>query len=246
MRAHTSEPLLPEAIDLKVKASPGASSWIVAGVRHELLTRALPALRHDMAAPLSVIRMSLLLLRHRTATAPADEAAWEQQLGSISEQVDALAEGVRSLRDWELAISDDGITRSALVGRCASLMRAAFELHGIGLHVDEALAAGMPDEPRFPEGAALRYMVLGALGYLHDSTEGLGALRIEADGPEGLRFTASRGEPSASAEPMPMAGALRAPRKLAIDAVALQALADGLGYAVTLEPETVRLSLRPA
>jgi hypothetical protein len=74
---------------LKVKASPGASSWIVAGVRHELLTRALPALRHDMAAPLSVIRMSLLLLRHRAAAATPDEAGWEQQLQAISEQVDA-------------------------------------------------------------------------------------------------------------------------------------------------------------
>ena len=229
--------------DLKVKASPGASSWIVAGVRHELLTRALPALRHDMAAPLSVIRMSLLLLRHRAAAASGDEGLSEEPLESISEQVDALADGVRSLRDWELAASDDGITRSALVQRCASLMRAAFELHGIGLHVDEDLAAGTPDEPRFPEGAALRYMVLGVLGYLHDTTERLGAIRIEADGPEGLRLIATHGD-SVSADPMPIAGALRAPRKLAIDAVALQALADGLGYAVAVEGESVRLSLR--
>jgi len=226
---------------LKVKASPGASSWIVAGVRHELLTRALPALRHDMAAPLSVMRMSLLLLRHRVAA--GDESASEEPLEAISQQVDALAEGVRSLRDWELAASDDGVTRSALVQRCTSLMRAAFELHGIGLHVDDALVAGTPDEPRFPEGAALRYMVLGALGYLHDTTERLAAVRIEADGPEGLRFVATRGD-AVSADPMPIAGALRAPRKLAIDAVALQALADGLGHAVTVERDTVRLALR--
>jgi hypothetical protein len=215
-------------------------------VRHELLTRALPALRHDMAAPLSVIRMSLLLLRHRAAAASGDEGFSEEPLESISEQVDALADGVRSLRDWELAASDDGITRSALVQRCASLMRAAFELHGIGLHVDEDLAAGTPDEPRFPEGAALRYMVLGVLGYLHDTTERLGAIRIEADGPEGLRLVATHGD-SVPTDPMPpMAGALRAPRKLAIDAVALQALADGLGYAVSVEGESVRLSLRNA
>ena len=43
-----------------MKASPGARSWIAAGVRHELLTRALPALRHDMAAPVSVMRMGSL------------------------------------------------------------------------------------------------------------------------------------------------------------------------------------------
>ena len=197
-----------------------------------------------MAAPLSVIRMSLLLLRHRAAAASGDEGLSEEPLESISEQVDALADGVRSLRDWELAASDDGITRSALVQRCASLMRAAFELHGIGLHVDEDLAAGTPDEPRFPEGAALRYMVLGVLGYLHDTTERLGAIRIEADGPEGLRLVATHGD-SVPTDPMPpMAGALRAPRKLAIDAVALQALADGLGYAVAVEGESVRLSLR--
>ena len=133
---------------MKVKASPGASSWIVAGVQHELLTRALPALRHDMAAPLSVIRMGLLLLKHRAA-AGADEAAWEEQLQSISEQVDAMADGVRSLRDWELVGSGDGTTRSALVARCTSLMRAAFELRGIGLHVDDGLAEASPDEPRF-------------------------------------------------------------------------------------------------
>jgi signal transduction histidine kinase len=229
---------------LKVKASPGARSWIVAGVRHELLTRALPALRHDMAAPLSVIRMSLLLLKHRAAAASPDEGASEEPLEAISQQVDALADGVRSLRDWELVASDDGITRSTLVQRCASLMRAAFELHGIGLHVDEDLIAGTPDEPRFPEGAALRYMVLGALGYLHDTTERLGALHIEADGPEGLRFVATHGDSALADSMPPMAGALRAPRKLAIDAVALQALADGLGYAVAVEGETVRLTLR--
>lgn len=215
-------------------------------MRHELLTRALPALRHDMAAPLSVIRMSLLLLRHRAAAASADEAGWEQQLQAISEQVDALADGVRSLRDWELAASDEGITRSALVRRCTSLMRAAYELHGIRLHVDEGLAGGTPDEPRFPEGAALRYMVLGALGYLHDNTQRLGAIRVEPDGPEGLRFVASPGDSdSVSTDPTPMAGALRAPRKLAIDAVAFQALADGLGYPVTVDGTTVQLSLQP-
>ncbi|OUM02369.1 hypothetical protein [Variovorax sp. JS1663] len=231
---------------MKVKASPGASSWIVAGVRHELLTRALPALRHDMVAPLSVMRMGLLLLKHRSAAETFDEAAWERQIGSISEQIDALADGVRSLRDWELAVSDDGTTRSALVARCASLMRAAFELNGIRLQVDEELAPGPGDEPRFPEGASLRYLVLGALGFLHDSTEDLGAIQIAADGPEGLRFTATRGQKESPAgDPVPpMAGALRAPRKLAIDAIALQALADGLGYPVVIEGDTVRLSLR--
>ena len=92
-----------------MKASPGARSWIAAGVRHELLTRALPALRHDMAAPVSVIRMALLMLK-RQIGAPAIEAtACEERVALIDNQVSELVEGIRSLRDWELATVDDGI-----------------------------------------------------------------------------------------------------------------------------------------
>ena len=42
-----------------------------------------------------------------------------------------------------------------------------------------------------------------------------------------------------------MAGDHRAPRKLAIDAIALQSLADDLGYALTIERDSVRLPLAP-
>lgn len=228
-----------------MKSSPGARSWMAAGVRHELLTRALPALRHDMAAPVSVIRMGVLLLKRQLAasaeTSP-DAAAWAERLTQIEDQVAALAGGVRSLRDWELATLDEGITRSELVARCAALMRVAFELNGIDLKLGDALAPAAGD-PRFPAGAALRYMVLGVLGHLHDCVPHLGEIWVEAEGDDGLRFIAGHG----AAEPVePLAGAHRAPRALAIDAIALQALADGLGYAVLVEGETVRLALGAA
>jgi predicted nucleic acid-binding protein len=226
-----------------MKASPGARSWMAAGVRHELLTRALPALRHEMAAPVSVIRMAILLLKRQVASATgtthADSASVAERVDLIEDQVAALAAGVRSLRDWELATHDEGITRSALVAQCTTLMRVAFDLHGIGLVVDEALAP-REGEPLFEAGAALRYMVLGALGYLHDSVPELGEIKVEADGAEALCFVGGRG----SSEPAdPVAGAHRAPRALAIDAVALQALADGLGYEVSVEGAEVRFAL---
>jgi hypothetical protein len=62
-----------------MKASPSARSWIAAGVRHELLTRALPALRHDMAAPVSVIRMALLMLKRQVGAATIDAVACEER-----------------------------------------------------------------------------------------------------------------------------------------------------------------------
>ena len=224
-----------------MKSSPGARSWIAAGVRHELLIRAFPALRHDMATPVSVIRMVLLLLKSQASAPSFDAAAWKERTDLIEAQVAALGAGLRSLRNWELATDEEAITRSALVAQCAALMRTAFELRGITLHIGSGLEP-QADEQRFPSTAALRYMVLGALGYLHDSTPQPGAIHVEEDGADGLRITATHGRSEAHDA---LAVAQRAPRSLAIDSIALQALADGLGHAVEVERDAVRFALVP-
>ncbi len=226
-----------------MKASPGARSWIAAGVRHELLTRALPALRHHMVAPLSVIRMGLLLLRRQVASPERDAAACEQRVAAVDEQVLAVAEGIRSLRDWELATHGEGITRSALVAQCAGLLRTPFELCGIALDIDAALQHGAPDEPVHPAAPALRYLLLGALSHLHDSLPDMRAIRIEAEGADALNVRAAPG--NRLDKPLSPDNAHRAPRSLAIDAVALLSLAEDLGYRVALERDCVRLSLLP-
>jgi hypothetical protein len=222
-----------------MKSSPGARSWIAAGVRHELLTRALPALRHDMAAPVSVVRMALLMLKRQVAATPIDPAACEERVALIDNQVSELVQAIRSLRDWELATTDDGITRSALVAQCVNLMRSAFDLHGVMLDADPSLDV-QKDEPRRPAAAALRYLFLGALGYLHDGAAEAGAIRVEADGPDGLRFIALPREAGAV---NPVLDAHRAPRALAIDAIALQNLAEDMGYAIAVDGDSVRFSL---
>ena len=229
-----------------MKAAPGARSWIAAGVRHEVLTRALPALRHDMAAPVSVMRMGLLMLRRQVGSATIDPAACEERVVLIDSQIVELVSAVRSLRDWELATDDDGITRHDLVRQCVGLMRAAFDLHGIRLNVDPSLSGedGAPltdaDAPKWPSGAALRYLFLATLGYLHDTPPDVGAITIMPDGNDAVLIRATGGAPDAADV---MAGAHRAPRKLAIDGIALQSLADDLGYALTIERDAVRLPL---
>lgn len=227
-----------------MKASPGARSWIAAGVRHELLTRALPALRHDMSAPVSVMRMGLLMLRRQVAAPTIDPAACEQRVALIDSQIGELIVAVRSLRDWELATNDDGITRTALVTQCVGLMRAAFDLHGVRLDVEEALLEPVAGEPVFPAGAALRYLLLGVMGHLHDSTERVGSVSIKADGPGGLCVTAVAAA-TESESSMSGSGAHRAPRALAIDAIALQSLAEDLGYLLVIERDTVCFTLAP-
>lgn len=228
-----------------MKASPGARSWIAAGVRHELLTRALPALRHDMSAPVSVMRMGLLMLRRQVAAPTIDPAVCEQRVALIDSQIGELIGAVRSLRDWELATNDDGITRSALVNQCVGLMRAAFDLHAVRLDVDESLSEPTEREPVFPAGAALRYLLLGVMGHLHDSAVNVGTISIKGDGDGGLCVSAVPGDTEAESA-MLGSGAHRAPRALAIDAIALQSLAEDLGYLLVIERDTVCFSLATA
>lgn len=230
-----------------MKASPGARSWIAAGVRHELLTRALPALRHDMVAPVSVIRMALLMLKRQVSAPSVDAAACTERVALIEGQIAEVASGIRSLRDWELAAPGDGMTRRALVAECASLMRAAFDMQGITLKTDPALVAGESvdaDEVRWQATAALRYLLLGALGYLQDSDESVGLITISPDGTDGVLLHAEPGEAS-----RPGSSGMelhRAPRALAIDAVALQCLADDLGYTLTVGRDSVRFGFATA
>ncbi|MEJ8823444.1 hypothetical protein WKW80_15605 [Variovorax humicola] len=226
-----------------MKASPSARSWIAAGVRHEVLTRALPALRHDMVAPVSVIRMGLLMLKRQVAADSIDASACAERVELVESQLGELVIGVRSLRDWELATTSEGITRSALVAQCVSLMRAAYEMQGISLTVDPALASAA-DEIQWPHAAALRYLLLGAMGHLHDSIEGLGAISVAPDGPRVLCLSAVARDGAAALPDE--ADAHRAPRALAIDAIALQSLADDLGYAVKRDDATLRLDFGAA
>ncbi|CAN5258700.1 hypothetical protein BH10PSE18_BH10PSE18_04860 [soil metagenome] len=223
-----------------MKSSPGARSWIAAGVRHELLTRALPALRHDMSAPVSVMRMGLLMLKRQVAAPTIDVDACQERVALIDSQIAELVAAVRSLRDWELATGDDGISRPALVRQCTSLMRTAFDLQNIRLDVDEALTTEDGDaDVRWPSGASLRYLLLGAMGFLQDSAPDVATIRIAPDGSQGIQLTAIAGatdDADAMAEH-------RAPRKLAIDVIALQSLADDLGYALSADRNSVRFGL---
>ncbi len=225
-----------------MKSSPGARSWIAAGVRHELLTRALPALRHDMSAPVSVMRMGLLMLKRQVAAPTIDAEACQERVALIDSQIAELVAAVRSLRDWELATGDDGISRPALVRQCTSLMRTAFDLQNIRLDVDEALVADGDGDPRWPSGAALRYLLLGAMGFLQDSVPNVATIRIAPDGGYGIQLSAVAGVTD-EADAM---AAHRAPRKLAIDVIALQSLADDLGYALSADRGSVRFDLAAA
>lgn len=241
-----------------MKAAPSARSWMAAGVRHELLMRALPAVRHDLAAPLSLMRMQLLLLRrHAQADAPAPAEALAARVTQLESQTSEISDSLRTLRQWEWPTPEGALgatepTRAELVAQAVSLMRAAFELNGIALQVADALnplsgaAADAGPAERWPDPVGLRYLLLGALCHLHDWHDGLeggGSIELSPLEDWGVQLKA-RSAAAAQGQP---AGALaphRAPRHLAIDAVSLQALADDLGHEVQITPGMLVVDLR--
>lgn len=232
-----------------MKASPAARSWIAAGVRHELLTRVLPALRHDMVGPVSVMRMGVLMLKRQVESPTIDPQACNERVALIDSQINQLIDGVRLLRDWELATTDEGITRPALVQLCVTLLRPAFSLQGVQIEVEPELEEPPREgETSWPRAAALRYLLLCGLNYLHDASPDHEptVIHIESEGQDGLllRLRAAK-QGALNGNGMPEAAVVhRAPRRLAIDAVALQSLADDLGYQVEVTGEnTVHLRL---
>lgn len=229
-----------------MKASPAARSWIAAGVRYELLTRVLPALRHDMVGPVSVMRMGVLMLKRQVEAPQIDSQACNERVALIDAQLAELLDGVRLLRNWELVGTDEGIARSELAQMCVALLRPAFSLQDIQLEMEDALELPTADtEERLPRAAALRYLLLGGLNYLHDACTDECTIRIETDGRGGLFLRTMPGMVEGGHDGMPESAVVHcAPRRLAIDAVALQNLADDLGYEVQVDGEEwVRISL---
>ncbi|HSW20357.1 MAG TPA: hypothetical protein VLJ86_24250 [Ramlibacter sp.] len=218
--------------------APAPQHWTAAGVRHELLARVLPTLRHELATPIATLRMALLVLKRQLTQSAIDQPACQERMALLDEQLGALIRVLHSLRDWDLGTGEAAIARAALAAQCVALMRPAFEVNGTRLEVDAAIAA-QDGDLRLPSAGAPRYLCLGALGYLQDNLPQFGLVRVEADGADGLRFVALQ-----HAANVPCVDHLPRPRsRLMIDAAALQCLADDLGLGVDIRPEAVRVSL---
>ncbi len=245
--------------------SVALTRWIAAGVRHEVLLRSLPSLRHDMAAPVSVLRMAILLLKRQLAAASIDAEACAHRITVLDQQMGGLVEAIRLLRGWETSAASgtdaarDTITRPALVAKCVALLRPVFDLRGVSISLAPLLEAqppgagsagaaanepsALPPEPVWPNGVALRYLLLASLCCLHDAPADAGTVHIAPDGPDGLEL---RSLPRTADMQPPMCDPMASGGRLEIDAAALQCLADDLGYAVIVTADGVRLRLAAA
>ncbi|MFE8645504.1 hypothetical protein ACFX58_10510 [Sphingomonas sp. NCPPB 2930] len=210
--------------------SSAAGAWYAAGVRHELLMRVLPAIRHDMAGPLSVVRMGNTVLRRYLGAEPFDASQSLKRLGQTEEQLQLTVAGIRALSRWDIETAD-GPPALADIAQAMEMARPMLDLYGMQL--SESVAAPPAAWPGVVPGRVL-YTVLGALAYLQDSATAPMAIQVEpADG--ALHF---RSAPTGAAFDLSM----RPPtRRLLVDAAALQALCADLRWPVSVAADSVRL-----
>ncbi len=217
---------------------PNSRMWMAAGVQHAVLMRALPAMRHDLASPLSVLRMGMTVLKRRVAPGndtPAEQAV--ERVEQLEGQLTTLGEHVRRLRNWDVQITDRQPARTTLL-EAIELARPLLALRGVFI---QPLAGASPGDSEAPvPHHTLLYITLAAIYHLGESpAEPPAEIHIEPRA-DGIRVVA-RG--SVSADALPPLVPASAQNTLPIDAAALQCLSDHLQVPITLGPRQVDIAL---
>jgi hypothetical protein len=214
-----------------------AQAWIAAGVRHELMMRVLPALRHDMAGPLSVARMGNTVLRRYLAADPFNPELSLKRLSQTEDQLNGLVALIRGLGRWDMHTTERAAA-PALLDHALMLMRPLLDTQNLQIADGDRLPS-LDDWPPVPPPRLL-YLVIGALVHLQEAAGGAGGrvhLRRERNGALSLRLEpAQAGDDGSLSQPM-ISGL--GPRPLRIDRLALACLAADLQAEVRIDEHQV-------
>lgn len=241
-------------MDERPDTARSGERWQAAGVRHAVLLRALPGLRHDVAAPISVMQMTASVLQRKLAIEPTDARYLSQRVAAFKQQIDVLTDALHWLFDWGVGVADSVVSRVDLVSHCVGLLQPLWALEGVAIVVDSALqpadatarrsvSDASTRELRWPRQAALRYLLLAALCYVHDRRAGLTGIRVVADRHDALHL---HGVHAAQDDVLAVPSTCVAePQQVpvCIDATALACLAADLGYLIRFGQDSVWLQL---
>jgi signal transduction histidine kinase len=211
-----------------------------AGLQHAVLMRAMPVLRHDVASPLSVMRMGTMLLKRRLGQGdlPPDQAV--ERVEQIEEQLAEIARHIRRLRLWDLQINDRH-TVQELAREAVELARPMLMARGTEMEPLADDAHGWEGNDKVPH--SLLYLVLAAIYHLAERPGPAPArVTVEPLGARGVRVCAD-GTSTASPDllaPPEAGGPARPP---ALDLAALQQLAQPLGVQVHVAGPQVDITL---
>lgn len=158
---------VPKSLLPASKSKQRYSAWEIAGIQHELFLRVLPGLRHELVGPISVSRMGISVLKRTLEKGEADQAALQQQVLRMDEQLQQSVLGVRALRLWD---EDSNMTASAadIISHGIKLMSYRLSLRNITIDypLDDDPTNDSDDSKLIYQ--PFLYTWLGLLGYFED------------------------------------------------------------------------------
>lgn len=214
-----------------------------AGLQHAVLMRAMPVLRHDLASPLSVMRMGTLLLKRRLGRGDMTPEQAVERVEQIEEQLAEITRQIQRLRQWDLQVTQKLSVRT-LVAEAIELARPMLMVRGTEMEVLADDAAGWSPDAQSPP--TLLYVVLAAIYHLAEPPAGAAPAQIAAEplGSHGVRIRAQGVSTSQGlALPQSTGHTGVATQPPALDEAALQQLAKPLGIAVRVSSDQVDIGL---
>lgn len=217
---------LPKSVLPASKSKQRYSAWEIAGIQHELFLRVLPGLRHELVGPISVSRMGISVLKRTLEKGEADQAALQQQVLRMDEQLQQSVLGVRALRLWD---EDSNMTASAadIISHGIKLMSYRLSLRNIT--IDYPLDDAPLDDHSLDDSDDSKliyqpflYTWLGLLGYFEDHFTYPVLLSISQLSSNALRVRYQR----SSVEVAPLHADLQETKRHPIDQHALLGLAQ--------------------
>lgn len=213
-----------------------------AGLQHAVLMRAMPVLRHDVASPLSVMRMGTMLLKRRLGQGDMAPEQAVERVEQIEEQLAEIARHIRRLRLWDLQINDRH-TVQELAREAVELARPMLMVRGTEMEPLAEDAPGWEGNAKVPH--SLLYLVLAAIYHLAEQPGPAPArITVEPAGALGVRVLA-QGTSTAPQDMLPTPEAGGPARPPALDLADLLQLAQPLGVQVQVAGPQVDITLPP-
>lgn len=212
-----------------------------AGLRYAVMLRAMPALRHDLSSPLSVMRMATMLLKRHLQREDMTPGQAVERVEQLEQQLGEISVHVRRLRQWDPQIRERQSLR-ALAQESIALARPMLMLHGIEVEPLPEDAQGWNDSVQAPQ--TLLYALLAAIYHLAEKP---GApphqIMLEPSGPRSIRIRAHGQNPMPDVSKIDSAMPLK--DTLPMNEAALARLAVMEHVSITVVERQVEIALAP-
>ena len=226
---------------MKRTEANNTQAWIAAGVQQAVLSRTMPALRHELAGAVSVLRMGLAVVKRRLEASgePQDGNMLRERVDALNTNTNELSASLRRLRHWDKP-TNETMDLHALLTEVWELAKPFLLLRNI--EPMPLPTADLPAEPLRPQ--PLMYMLLASIYHLAEGADDGTPQRIALAVQGGGITVIAEGSNTASAMP----DIAHSPTPLqtpAIDRHALQSLAAHLQSPIQFEEaqRTVVLAL---